>query len=114
MKLTVAAKIAAGFALALIVLVILGTISYQSIKKLLDAAEWQRHTQLVLLDIREFLSQMKDAETGQRGYLITGQDRYLEPYRLGVSSVNQTLKDLRGLTKDNPRQQARLDAIEPL
>jgi methyl-accepting chemotaxis protein len=114
MQLTVATKIAAGFALALIVLVILGTTSYQSIKKLLDAADWQRHTQQVLLDIREFLSQMKDAETGQRGYLITGQDRYLDPYRSGTSSVNQTLKELRQLTKDNPRQQARLDAIEPL
>ncbi len=62
----------------------------------------------------ELLSGMKDAETGQRGYVITGEARYLEPYQGAREIVDQKLKSLRELTADNPIQQQRLAAIEPL
>jgi methyl-accepting chemotaxis protein len=60
------------------------------------------------------LSDVKDAETGQRGFLLTGDEHYLEPYQSGITAVFQKLTDLRDLTKDNPNQQRRLDTLEPL
>ena len=55
-----------------------------------------------------------DAETGQRGYLLSGEEPYLEPYRAALAQLDQILKRLRSLTADNAPQQRRLDALEPL
>ena len=59
--------------------------------------------------LANLLSTMKDAETGQRGFLITGEDEYLAPYQSALASVDDEIKAMRGLTADNPRQQQRLD-----
>src|SRR5882724_453325 len=114
MKWSIGGKIGSGFGLALVVLVIVGAVSYDSTNKLIDSAEWVRHTHEVLNGLDEVLSGMKDAETGQRGYIITGEARYLEPYNGARDAVDQKLKHLRELTSDNPNQQQRLTAIEPL
>ena len=114
MKWNVGMKIAAGFALALAILVAIGAVSYQSTAKLTETATWVAHTYQVLEKLEGVLSGMKDAETGQRGYILTGEERYLEPYRDAQVSVDQKIKSLRELTKDNVNQQRRLDILEPL
>jgi methyl-accepting chemotaxis protein len=114
MKWNVGMKIAAGFALALAILVAIGAVSYQSTAKLTETAKWVAHTYQVLEKLEGVLSGMKDAETGQRGYILTGEERYLEPYRDAQVSVDQKIKSLRELTKDNVNQQRRLDILEPL
>lgn len=114
MKWDVGMKIGTGFGLALAILVVIGTVSYLSIAKLTDTAEWVAHTHQVLERLEAVLSGMKDAETGQRGYVITGEDRYLEPYRASQETVDKTLKTLRDLTRDNVDQQRRLDILDPL
>jgi len=55
---------------------------------------------------------MKDSETGQRGYLITGDDRYLEPYNAAVATIETSVQRVKHLTEDNPRQQARIPLLE--
>ena len=55
---------------------------------------------------------MKDSETGQRGYLITGEDRYLEPYNAAVAAIQDRVQRFKHLTEDNPRQQARIPLLE--
>jgi len=107
-------KIGAGFALALAILVAIGTVTYRSTSKLTETAEWVAHTYRVLDELEGVLSGMKDAETGQRGYILTGDEKYLEPYRGAQVSVDQGVKSLRDLTKDNVNQQRRLDILEPL
>ena len=72
------------------------------------------HTHEVLEHIAGVLSQLKDAETGQRGYVITGDEAFLEPYQTGSADRFNVVKELRKLTADNPNQQKRLDAAEPL
>jgi signal transduction histidine kinase/CheY-like chemotaxis protein len=57
---------------------------------------------------------LKDIETGQRGYVITGDPAFLRPYNRSIRSIHDTLKDLRTLTEDNLPQQDRLDVLEPL
>ena len=58
------------------------------------------------------LSTMNDAERGQRGYLITGDERYLEPYNAAVAVIQERVQALKHLTEDNPRQQARIPLLE--
>jgi PAS domain S-box-containing protein len=53
-----------------------------------------------------------DAETGQRGYLLTGDPRYLEPYQAGVARVGSRLQELKSLVRDNPRQETLSLALE--
>jgi CHASE3 domain sensor protein len=107
-------KIAAGFAISLVLLMAIGTVAYASLSKLTRTSQWVTHTHEVLEHIAGVLSLLKDAETGQRGYVITGEETFLEPYQTGSAEVQGVLKELRKLTEDNPRQQKRLDAIEPL
>jgi len=114
MKWNVGMKIGAGYGLALAILVAIGAASYQSTTKLTETAEWVAHTHQVLEKLETVLSGMKDAETGQRGYIITGEERYLEPFRAAQETINQKVKTLRDLTRDNANQQRRLDILEPL
>jgi len=107
-------KIAAGFALSFVLLVAIGAISYVSINKLTRTSQWVTHTHEVLERIDSVLSLLKDAETGQRGYVITGDEALLEPYHTGSGEVLDVVKELRKLTADNPSQQKRADAAEPL
>src|SRR5450759_48316 len=114
MKWSVGTKIGAGYALALIILVILGLVSYRNTTGLIEAAQMKTHAYQVLENIENVLSVLKDAETGARGYIITGAERYLDPYQSGISTVHQTMQNLRELIADNSNQQQRIDALEPL
>jgi methyl-accepting chemotaxis protein len=113
-KWTFGRKIGAGFALSFVLLTAIGSVAYVSINKLMSTTQWVTHTQEVLERIAAVLSSLKDAETGQRGYVITGDDAFLEPYRTGSRDALVVVKDLRKLTADNPAQQKRVDSIEPL
>ena len=88
---------------------------FYSIWTSFDASDrWSIHTHEVLEKIESFLSGMKDAETGQRGYLLTGRDEYLEPYGTAVQTVPVQLEELRKLTSDNPSQQSRIETLRAL
>ena len=63
------------------------------------------HTYVVEADLARTLSTMVDAETGQRGFLITGEERYLEPYRTALAILETQLQQLASLTADNDDQQ---------
>jgi CHASE3 domain sensor protein len=107
-------KIAAGFAVAFALLAVVGFVAYRSIDSLTRTSYQVAHTHLVLEKIAGVLSAMKDAETGQRGFIITGDDTFLEPYQTGTAAVGQLVNDLRQLTGDNPNQQQRINEAEPL
>jgi len=72
------------------------------------------HTFEVQSTAQVLLSQVQAAENGQRGFLITGDDDYLKRFDGALARVPELLASLRQLTADNPRQQARLDRLEPL
>ena len=90
--------------------------------------EWVIHTYEVRGHVRLVLSLAKDAETGLRGYMLTGQDEYLEPYNMALKdatgphaedpdfaqqrSLRQELAIVRKMTADNPTQQVNADELE--
>src|SRR5476651_1794273 len=107
-------KLAFGFAVSSSFLVAIGIAAYWSIYVLIATAGSVTHTQKVLEHVSVLLSQMKDAETGQRGYLLTGDLGYLEPFLASAAGTPVVLTELRSLTADNPGQQARIGQAEGL
>lgn len=114
MRWTVGTKIGAGFALAFAILIGIGSTSYRSVGELTATAAMVSHTHQVLTSLEAVLSDLKDAETGGRGFVITGDEAYLEPFVTAQTVVRRDLATLRDLTKDNAGQQRRLDVLEPL
>ncbi len=107
-------KVRAGFALALVALILIGGMSYFSLVRLHEDRVQVEHTQQVIAALRLEPAIMAEAEAAVRGYVITGQEDFLEPYQRALSSVHADLENLRSLTADNRMQQGRLDALEPL
>ena len=101
--------------LALIVVIVFfvvtGLLAWQNIRSIRDNNEKVIHSQQTVTALSEILSSAQDAETGQRGFLLTGNDRYLEPYRASVASTPARLDTLREALKDNPAQLARLKEL---
>lgn len=107
-------KLASGFALAIVLACAIGTNSYRSLRVVLESRHAVIHTHDVLEHIELVLSLAKDAETGQRGFVITGQEPYLAPYENASRSSSDALQTLRRLTIDNPHQTQRVDEMRPL
>jgi len=103
-----------GFSLSLIILLISCTASYVTIQGLLNSKEQVEHTRLVIEELNNTLSAMKDAETGQRGFLLTGNEQFLEPYNTAAGKVNESFLALAFLTKDNPDQQKNCEQLNKL
>jgi two-component system, sensor histidine kinase and response regulator len=106
----------AWFALGLIVLVMfsMSSLSYQSLVRLSELRAGGSRTREVLLHLESLMSSLKDAETGQRGYLLTGRDPYLEPYRPARIAIKDDFDKLKVLTSDSPQQQKLLTECAPL
>ena len=102
--------ITAAFIVLLGILAVASWITNETSK----AAQWVAHTYEVSSSLQKVLSVLDDAETGQRGYLLTGKEAYLEPFVLAIDQIDAMVAQLRVLTSDNPRQQKTIDRIEPL
>jgi signal transduction histidine kinase len=89
-------------------------IAYQATLQMIGNQRLVAHTQEVLLELAATLSAVQDAETGQRGFLITGSETYLEPYHQAIGAVDGRLRRLGGLVEDNPRQRERLNQLAPV
>lgn len=108
MKWNIGNKIGSVIIFTIVAIAILGSASYIRINQFVLSVNWNNHTQEVLHENELLLSELKDAETGQRGFLITGKELYLEPYNDAVNSIYDRLNSLGNLTQDNPVQQQRL------
>jgi CheY-like chemotaxis protein/CHASE3 domain sensor protein len=103
---------ALGLGVVLAFFVVSGLIAYRNVESLRGNSQKIWHTHDVLIAIDELLSTMQDAETGQRGYLLTGNDKYLEPYQVAVADVTTKVETVGALTRDNPVQQDNLDLLK--
>jgi methyl-accepting chemotaxis protein len=111
---TVARRLIVSFGLAALTLVVIAVVSYRNTYRLIENDAWVAHTYQVQTELADLLSELKDAETGQRGYIITGDDSYLAPYQSALPAIKSTFEDIRKLTSDNPNQQRRLATLSPL
>jgi diguanylate cyclase (GGDEF)-like protein/PAS domain S-box-containing protein len=112
MRLSIEKKIVAGFAILLAILLVVGLVSYRNTRKLIRASNLVAHSHDILDELDSALSAIKDAETGQRGYIITGDEEYLRPYRAALPVINQRLERLQQLTASDPEHPRRLADLE--
>lgn len=100
---------------AVLIVLIIATLSYRSWQAFALESEEQAVSSRVERGAEELLSAIKDAETGQRGFLLTGQDRYLEPYRQALAKIDSELEALTNATARNrAEQQQRLQTLRPV
>ena len=111
---TFQSKLIGGVSAAAALLLFVAGLSYWRLARNSEDREWVVHTYQVMGQLDGILQGMTDAETGERGYILTGDDSYLAPYRRGLSEVRETSAAVRKLTADNPHQQSSLNAVEPL
>lgn len=111
---TFKSKLISGLAAASALLLLVAFLSYLGLVANSTDRRRVAHTHQVLEKLADIRANMLEAETGERGYILTGQDSFLAPYERGLAHIHQNLKEVRDLTSDNPRQQRALDRIEPL
>ena len=99
---------------ALIILISIGALSYRSQVRNQEDREWVTHSHLVVERLQVIRIDITQAETGQRSYILTGQERYLAFYRAAVDKLGPDIKALQDLTSDNSVQQENINRLKSL
>ncbi len=107
-------KVRLGFGFALTCLGVVGIVSYLSVVRLNESAARVERTHEVLSSLELLLAAATDSETAERGYVITGDESYLEPYRDAGAVIDGQTRRLRELTADDRAQQQRLESVVAL
>ena len=111
-KMTLSRKILIGFAGCTLVLFGVALFSFRNNEKFIDSSKWVDHTNQVMYEFEQILIYSVDAETGARGFVITGNENYLEPYNNAGTKVFEHINKVREMTSDNALQQKNIDNLE--
>jgi CheY-like chemotaxis protein len=104
----------AGFLVAIAAVTVIAALSYQSLHTTENAAENLARTAEVQTHTEVLLSTLKDAETGQRGYLLTGHEDYLAPFLDAKHALPAQFASLAALIAQDPAQRVRLETLKSL
>ncbi|CAG35021.1 CHASE3 domain-containing protein [Desulfotalea psychrophila] len=105
-------KMFLGNAISLVLVVVLGLITYSTADNLLKTGESVNHSHEVVEHAMDILAAAVDMETGMRGYLLSGKEDFLSPYTNGYKTFKNEVGDLTELVSDNPAQVTRLTEVE--
>lgn len=114
MKSTFKRNIQIGFGLSLLVLIISSAASFISINVLLNSSARVDKTSAIISELDKLATTIRDAETGQRGYLLTADERFLVRFNNVSENINTQLGHISDMTSANPYQQKNLDALREL
>src|SRR6478752_4675153 len=103
-----------GFGFSLLLLICSSVASYYSLTHLINSANAVDHTNQVLNHSESIISNLKDAETGQRGFLLTKEPDFLEPYNGAFEAALKEIDEVKALTVDNIKQQDNCDTLRSL
>ncbi len=101
-----------GLIVVILFFIISGYVSYWNIRILNQNISQVTRTHKVIIALDALLSVMKDAETGQRGFVIAGTDKYLEPYNKALTNISARISDVEFLIHDNSTQKARIPSVK--
>ncbi|MBK0378923.1 PAS domain S-box protein [Mucilaginibacter segetis] len=101
-----------GYGFSVGILILVGVFSYITLNNLLQSNRAVTHSNIIISELENTISVMKDAETGQRGYLLTDKRQFLQPYNGAYNKTLGLIKHLQALTKDNVQQQQQLNEIQ--
>lgn len=114
MKWSIGTKILCGYLFALVLLGAIGVVSYVSVRQFTAASSVQTEVRETLTGLDQILQGVVDAETSQRGFLLTGQDEYLRPYEAAQADTKVAFAKLDKLVADSSEQQVRLRNLKEL
>jgi methyl-accepting chemotaxis protein len=114
MNWTFGRKLALGFGISVLMVLVIGISGHRATTDLIENDRWVSHTHEVKNTLSYLMAEVQEAETGQRGFLLTGDETFLEGYRGAITEAVKALSDARRLTADNPNQQRRLGLLAPL
>lgn len=103
-----------GFISAFVITFLGCLLVYYNTTHFLEMNYWVGHTHQVIAETDNAIALIKDAESSSRGYVITGEDVFLEPYQKSADKIKAQFEKVRELTADNPKQQESLAAIAPV
>lgn len=107
-------KMVIVFSAVVLIIILVSLTTYRNAYHLIDANQLVIHAHEIKQDLETILSLLKDAETGQRGFLLTGDEQYLEPYLSATATVDQMLVRIERLVADSPTQTEKLKQLKPL
>ncbi|MGU3316883.1 methyl-accepting chemotaxis protein [Sphingomonas sp. M6A6_1c] len=113
-NLSIPKKLIVCFTILLLFAIGANTVIYNKSNDLKAATEMNQHTFAVIGAANRIKENAVNQETGYRGFLLSGDAKFLEPYRKGATDLAAALDEARKLTADNPRQQERLQKIKSL
>ena len=102
------------FVISIAIIFFISALTYKHLVTINDYSKMVEHSYKVNLYVEKVMSDLKDAETGQRGYIITKNEKYLEPFYKANRTINHHLNTVLNLTKDNKEQQTRIKKIKQL
>ena len=103
-----------GFGSIFLLMISIGFATKYSMDNLAEAIKWQTHTYVVKTNLQALEKDLVDAETGQRGFIFTGKEEFLEPYKNGTIAFYKTAIETKKLIKDNPEQVKNMDQLETM
>ena len=104
----------AGFLIAALATVLIALVNFRTAQVRSHAVEAMDETTVTMRHLNLFVSSLKDAETGQRGYLLTGDANYLQPYNLSLGAMDRNMARLQELTNDSAVQRRLVQQIDDL
>ena len=107
-------RILLGAIVLLAAVILFAGIVVRDARNLVAETRAVERTRALIAELEVTLSTLKDAETGQRGYLLTGEPEYLQPYDRAVEAVRGHIDHLEALTRNNPAQQQVLRELQDL
>jgi CheY-like chemotaxis protein/CHASE3 domain sensor protein len=113
-KLPLPRVVLTGLAAAAIVVVLIAVLFYRSLLATAESSATVDHALDTIDAIQTVLATVKDAETGQRGYLLTGDERYLDPYKNALATLPGQVEALERLVADSPAQRQRIATLAAL
>ena len=101
-------------AMGLGMLLVIAGVAVWTLRQVAESDFWVDHTREVISTNQQLLSDIRDAQSAERGYIITGDEEYLAPYRSASADIPQRAEKLLQLTADNPGQQNRIRSLQGL
>ncbi len=105
-------KILIGNGAAIISLLLFAVMVYSNTTSLLTTSKWVTHTEKAISKSHQLMEDLLNLETGERGFLITGNQKFLEPYKKSLDTFRENMKDAQKMVSDNPEQVQSLKEIE--
>lgn len=110
-NLTIMTKLSFAFASMIVIIASVGAATYLELGVIEQSSGWTKHTYEVTDTAQALMASMVDQETAMRDYFISGDSKFLEPYRASYAAYERDFTDIKRLTSDNAAQQTRLDEL---